>query len=310
MSGVKRRVSRVARRVMGFLTGRHARAVWVVVGGVAAVVVVGWLWHRGPHLAADTRAGLKPADQVQAVGQYHTAVLQGTAAIGGVIALAYTARNYRLSRRGQTTDRFTKALERLGSTDLYVRIGGVYALEQVLRDSPEHHANVVDVLVAFVRAHTRLTAPARVRRDTTTHQGTHAVALSVLPEPLDHPVEPHADVQAALTVLGRLPHHSRPTARLNLADLHLAGIRLDRANLAGALLRRTNLAGAQLRGSNLTGADLSKANLARALLTEADLTHARLIAADLTGTRFTRANLTGARLNWADSSRPGSWRQT
>lgn len=59
--------------------------------------------------------------------------------VGGAIVvgtgLLYTARNYRLSRRGQVTDRFTIALERLGSSELYVRIGGVHALEHVMRDS-------------------------------------------------------------------------------------------------------------------------------------------------------------------------------
>ena len=52
--------------------------------------------------------------------------------VGGAIVvgtgLLYTARNCRLSRRGQVTDRYTIALERLGSSELYVRIGGVHAL--------------------------------------------------------------------------------------------------------------------------------------------------------------------------------------
>jgi len=56
-----------------------------------------------------------------------------------IAGLLYTARNYRLSRRGQVTDRFTTALERLGSSELYVRIGGVHALEHVMRDSADHH---------------------------------------------------------------------------------------------------------------------------------------------------------------------------
>ena len=75
--------------------------------------------------------------------------------VGGALVvgtgLLYTARNYRLSRRGQVTDRFTVALERLGSTELYVRIGGVHALEHVMRDSPSHHNDVIEVLIQFIR---------------------------------------------------------------------------------------------------------------------------------------------------------------
>ena len=35
------------------------------------------------------------------------------------------------------TDRYTKAIEQLGSDKLDVRIGGIYALERVARDSRE-----------------------------------------------------------------------------------------------------------------------------------------------------------------------------
>ena len=51
----------------------------------------------------------------------------------------------------QVTDRFTKALERLGSSELYVRIGGVHALEHVMRDSADHHDDVIEVLTEFIR---------------------------------------------------------------------------------------------------------------------------------------------------------------
>ncbi|WP_171064741.1 hypothetical protein [Actinomadura soli] len=48
--------------------------------------------------------------------------------VGGAIVVAisllYTARNYRLSHRGQVTDRFTKALERLSTEDIDARLGG------------------------------------------------------------------------------------------------------------------------------------------------------------------------------------------
>jgi len=48
-----------------------------------------------------------------------------------------------ISTRGQMTDRFTKAIEQLGAqsrdgtSDLTRRLGGVYALESIARESPE-----------------------------------------------------------------------------------------------------------------------------------------------------------------------------
>ena len=55
-----------------------------------------------------------------------------------------------MSRRGQVTDRFTVALERLGSSELYVRIGRMH----VMRDSAGHHGDVIEVLTGFIRDHT------------------------------------------------------------------------------------------------------------------------------------------------------------
>ena len=70
-------------------------------------------------------------------------------------ALLFTARNFILSREGQVTDRYTKAIEQLGSDKLDVRIGGIYALERVARDSAKDHPTVMEVLTAFIREHSR-----------------------------------------------------------------------------------------------------------------------------------------------------------
>ena len=70
-------------------------------------------------------------------------------------ALLFTARNFVLSREGQVTDRYTKAIEQLGSDKLDVRIGGIYALERIARDSAKDHPTVMEVLTAFIRAHSR-----------------------------------------------------------------------------------------------------------------------------------------------------------
>ena len=45
-------------------------------------------------------------------------------------------RTYELTEQGQVTDRYTKAIEQLGSDKLDVTIGGIYALERIARDSP------------------------------------------------------------------------------------------------------------------------------------------------------------------------------
>jgi hypothetical protein len=107
-------------------------------------------------------------------------------------ALVFTARNFTLSRRtlelteqGQVTERYTKAIEQLGSDKLDVRIGGIYALERVARDLARDHSTAMAVLTAFIREHSREQGP-----------------LSG-PSGRDQARSARPDVQAAVTVVGR-----------------------------------------------------------------------------------------------------------
>ena len=148
-------------------------------------------------------------------------------------------RTYELTEQGQVTDRYTKAVEQLGSDKLDVRIGGIYALERVARDSKKDHPTIMEVLVTFIREHSPEPWPVPKSGDVP------------LPGRMTRP-----DVQAALTVIGR-----RDTGRDN-RPIDLSGVNLTRANLAEA-----NLAKANLRDTIFTGADLTGAHLNEAFLT-------------------------------------------
>src|SRR5271166_1115774 len=225
-------------------------------------------------------------------------------------ALVFTARNFTVSRRtlelteqGQVTDRYTKAIEQLGSDKLDVRIGGIYALERVARDSPRDHPTVMEVLTAFIREHSREPWPPSDPGGQERERWTRP------------------DVQAAVTVVGRRDRERDiPDRRIDLAGARLTGVDLTGADLTGARLAGVDLTGARLPRARLTGADLTRARLTGAVrllpligadlipadaradasamdLTGADLTGARLTGADLTGARLTGASLHRARLD-------------
>jgi hypothetical protein len=239
-----------------------------------------------------------------------------SAGLFAAAALLFTARNFILSRRtveltrrtfelteqGQVTDRYTKAIEQLGSEKLDVQVGGIYALERVARDSARDHPAVMEVLTAFIREHSHERWP-----------------------PEDHPVgreqerSARPDVQAAVTVVGRRDR-KRDIRSIDLTRAHLSGARLGGADLRGADLASANLTGADLTGARLGGAHLSGAHLGSADLTGAhlgadlrgaDLARA-LSRADVTRADFTSANLTGANLTgarWpADTPVPEGWK--
>jgi hypothetical protein len=192
----------------------------------------------------------------------------------------------KVTEQGQITERYTKAIEQLGSDKLDVRLGGIYALERIAKDSKRDHPTVVEVLSAFVREH-----------GDPTHSDSEPSVAEVLSsflsflrgdsEPADER-QPHAkgsphdnldvpestrryepystwasrqpakkptpttDVRAALTVLGRLPL-LRDVPRADLSNAPFVGANLSRMNLSGFRLMGADLREAILQGAWANG---------------------------------------------------------
>src|ERR671925_681503 len=110
------------------------------------VPVPDWLAR---HDVGSAKPALLQAERDAARGPGFDA-LAGLFAAG---ALVFAALNFKLSREGQVTDRYTKAIEQLDHGKLDVRIGGIYTLEPIARDSAKDHPTVMEVLTAFIRDH-------------------------------------------------------------------------------------------------------------------------------------------------------------
>lgn len=299
------RVGRISAVV--FLLGAIGVTCWVVAGPGAL-----WVLH---HLDGVRDGQLSAKDRADALNAIRGQVLAIVTGILAGVAIYYTAANARTARlalahaeesarrshdlavrtaertaalteQGQTTDRYTKAIEQLGSDKLDIRIGGIYALERIARDSSRDRSTIIEVLATFVREHSYdddVNAPATPDQ---LQQDPDAVGRF------------RPDLQAALTVLGRLDHSDIPEA------VDLTGIRACRADLFGdlsrAALRDADLRAANLAGANLARADLSNANLAGASFFLADLTEAQLADANLAGASLNNACLNNAYLGGAN----------
>jgi hypothetical protein len=110
-------------------THRHAALVAGAVAG-AVLIAAALIWpitdliagHDVGRLAGPQRAvQLKTAREA-----VRTQLLTLAAGVFAAGALWFTAQNFRLSRQGQVTDRYGKAIEQLGSDKLDVRIGAIY----------------------------------------------------------------------------------------------------------------------------------------------------------------------------------------
>ena len=197
--------------------------------------------------------------------------------------LGQTTQNLQVSEQGQITDRFSKAIEQLGSDELTVRLGGIYALERIARDSPRDYAATMEVLSAFARRAGAAGAASPV-----------ALNAPVVPSPLPQ------DLEAVMQVIGRrTPSQVAQEQADGIACLRLEGVRLDGISLAGANLTGLCLDGASLAGASLDGANLSGSSLVGIDLRGASLGGANLGSAQLTGANLTAANLSNADLHAA-----------
>jgi hypothetical protein len=176
-----------------------------------------------------------------------------------------------IAEQGQVTDRYNAAITNLGSAEVDIRLGGIYALQRIMQDSPRDQPAVVDVLTAFVRDH------------------AHGATAS----PHTFPVlsRPPTDIQAAMTVVAlRDTTYDTSTAAANFTGVDFSGMYLVME---------------YFRGAGLGGADLSGANLASADLTRAYLGGAYLNGANLNGANLNGANLNGAYLTGTKGLPPG-----
>ena len=59
-----------------------------------------------------------------------------------------------ITRRGQITERFTRAIDQLGSGQgLEMNLGGIYSLERTAREDQDYHWPIMEVMTAYVRRH-------------------------------------------------------------------------------------------------------------------------------------------------------------
>jgi hypothetical protein len=93
---------------------------------------------------------LKPSEALKAKDDVRKTLLQG---IGGLLFLAtafFTWRQLQISREGQITEQFNKAIDHLGNAQVDVRLGGIYALERIANTSKGERGPIVEVLTAYV----------------------------------------------------------------------------------------------------------------------------------------------------------------
>jgi hypothetical protein len=237
-------------------------------------------------------------------------------------SLRSTRDQYGLSEQGQVTDRFSRAVENLGSDKINVRLGGIYSLERLARDSATDQPTIIEILSAFVRTQAPADGPQCVMPEFVRSTDNPYVDWK-FSGPLP---KMQVDVQAAVTVLGRRDPHRDAGSLPDLSNSCLVSMQVkgffegadfensklawaffdhadlrcavfSRADLSIAIFNNDNLNGAWLFSVQAKNAQFAKADMRGAYLPYAELESANLAGANLSGAELANAILTGAHLH-------------
>jgi uncharacterized protein YjbI with pentapeptide repeats len=283
---------------------------WKLFLVIGAVLVLSIIWKVPQWQAAGWRGQMEPKDLAKLQNDARTTLVQSLGGAALLIGLYLTLRNLQLTQDKQITEHYTRAVEQLGSDRLAVRLGAIYALERIARDSERDHWPIMEILTAYVREN----APWKAEEEHS-HEELSPSEPQLTP---NHQPPPKlaSDIQAILKVLGRRTrtYEKSEDQRLdlkatdlrgaNLMHAHLerailADAHLERANLMHAHLEQAYLRHAHLEGALLTGAALQDAGLEGALLVNADLWYAHLEDAYLNDAHLEQAHFWYARLDRA-----------
>ena len=165
--------------------------------------------------------------------------------IGGGLAVVFAAwrswvaeRQSKIAQQSLLNERLQKGTEMLGSDVLSVRLGGIYALQNLSLEHPEkYHVEVMRLICAFVR-------------HPTPSDGSGEVSIFPFAEPK------REDISAAVEVIRKRDELRIAIERERGFTLDLHGADLSSQHLGGANLSSASLMQAKLSLTNFISADL------------------------------------------------------
>jgi uncharacterized protein YjbI with pentapeptide repeats len=324
--------------------------------GLGTVGLVLFIW-RYPKKQMKKIEDIKPEERWKAENEFRKTIIQ---IVGGLIVIAglfFAWEELSQSREllkqsheeflqsqenmkaGQISSRFSQAITLLSQEGATNRIGAIYALEQIAKESHNYLQTVLDILTSFVKNSEYFDQPVKEKEDKKSIAVKLEVELKKIDEDLAwrsqkkrgeiskifNKIKILSEVQVALSVIGRIRKEVIEMSYQNIVEENESGEKIGddqrildgieekiaryRINLSESILIQADFSKADLRGAELSMADLRGVSFYGAILKRANFQGAKLQyayfgQADLQFIVLSRAdlresNLWGARLQGA-----------
>jgi uncharacterized protein YjbI with pentapeptide repeats len=286
---------------------RNSKILYVALSGITIVAtVLSFLWFV-PQIQGRYFSTGVPASEVPAlINDYRQTWAQILGGLALLLGLYLTWRRVDVSQQTletaqeqQVTERFTRAIDQLGALSeqgaprLEIRLGGIYALERIARDSEKDYWPIMEVLTAYVREN----------EPRTSYENKIEGQEPQLLKP---------EVQAIISILRRSTHRPVPRqgrglslersylAGSNFSEAYLYNASFDYSSLRLSLFPNANLDRSKFQYADLQGALLNDATISESVFNRAFMFHALMKRVNLSGSIFWKANLEWVTLESAD----------
>ena len=174
--------------------------------------------------------------------------------IGGFLGLYLAIKRVKITESGQITDRYSKAIEQLGDREnVSVRIGGLYALQRIAKDSEADLPTIQNVIANFIRR-----PPYKVIEVT---EDSHSEDV---PKHRDCP-----DLHVAIEIFQSLRSEKYPLPHLqrsnlsffDLQKINFSGLNMDQSSFDHSFLAQVSFDNCQLQFANFSYSDLTEVTI-------------------------------------------------
>ena len=203
------------------------------------------------------------------------------------------------------TDAFTKAVELLGHENVAVRLGGIYALGRLARETKSEHPKIMDIVAAYIRQGSKDYAKMLVAKaagvEWDKKEGAKMLDDDLLAAPgdLENVVAKienmPIDLEAAIAVIRERDVASDKKLGADGFLFDLSNSYMKNVDFSNTSLRRVNLSDCQIHGGIFTKTDLSGAIMVKSNFAGSDFAKACFRDAQMKGVILDDADLAQAK---------------
>lgn len=213
-----------------------------------------------------------------------------TQGFGGLLLFctAYISwKTLRATNEKQVAERFSKAVEQLGNENIHVRLGGIYSLEQIAKDSEErYYRQVIESLTSYLRERAPY-VPLLPEAQRVSEATSESVGVDTIEKLFRNVPDLKTDIQAVISVLGR-----RRYSFGRGEDFHLDFRAVDLTQIEFPT-------GSNFNGSDFTGSNLNRSILSGVSFASVRFNHANLVGITAKETSFDHSTMNSAKLSYA-----------